>query len=222
MLSKVAGAREAHGAPPGSYLVMSFVTLWPIFPLAVITVPAVWRRRGEDAIGFLLAWLIPCWLVFELVPTKLLHYVLPLYPAIALIVASAAQHGALLADRKWQKVVAFVLPVLPLAIAIVMPFATLLYGQLAGVLMLAGVMIHLPPARRVAARLALLAHASDAVPVTQGQLAEMTGLSRKTINVHLRALENAGAIGCDYRRIRIRNRARLSAIAQNFSPQREP
>jgi 4-amino-4-deoxy-L-arabinose transferase-like glycosyltransferase len=40
-----------------------------------------------------LAWVIPAWIVFEAVPTKLPHYVLPLYPAIALL------SGAALADR---------------------------------------------------------------------------------------------------------------------------
>jgi 4-amino-4-deoxy-L-arabinose transferase-like glycosyltransferase len=35
----------------------------------------------------LLAWSIGVWLVFEIVPTKLPHYVLPVYPALALICA---------------------------------------------------------------------------------------------------------------------------------------
>jgi 4-amino-4-deoxy-L-arabinose transferase-like glycosyltransferase len=36
---------------------------------------------------FLLAWVVPCWIVFELVVTKLPHYVLPLYPAVAILIA---------------------------------------------------------------------------------------------------------------------------------------
>ncbi len=34
-----------------------------------------------------MAWLVPSWLVFELVITKLPHYVLPLYPAVAILIA---------------------------------------------------------------------------------------------------------------------------------------
>ena len=41
-------------------------------------------RRPE---AFLLAWMLPSWLVFELVGTKLPHYTMPLYPAVALITA---------------------------------------------------------------------------------------------------------------------------------------
>ncbi len=39
------------------------------------------------------------WIVFELVPTKLPHYVLPLYPALAILVAIAAEQAGLGADR---------------------------------------------------------------------------------------------------------------------------
>jgi 4-amino-4-deoxy-L-arabinose transferase-like glycosyltransferase len=38
---------------------------------------------------FLFAWLIPSWLVFEIISTKLPHYTLPLYPALALLSARA-------------------------------------------------------------------------------------------------------------------------------------
>jgi hypothetical protein len=39
----------------------------------------------------LLAWILPFWCVFELAPTKLVHYVLPTYPAFALLAALAWQ-----------------------------------------------------------------------------------------------------------------------------------
>ena len=65
----------------------------------------------------------------------------------------------------------------------------LLYEQLAGAAALAVNMIHLPPRARVAARLLFLAGAEArngcVVGVTQSQLAELTGLSRKTVNGHL-------------------------------------
>jgi 4-amino-4-deoxy-L-arabinose transferase-like glycosyltransferase len=48
------------------------------------------RRRQRTAERFLLAWLVPTWLLFELLPTKLPHYVLPTFPALALLVGRAA------------------------------------------------------------------------------------------------------------------------------------
>jgi CRP-like cAMP-binding protein len=91
-------------------------------------------------------------------------------------------------------------------------FAGLLYGQLAGALLLAGILMHMPPPRRVAARLALLAQSSTEVHVTQEQLAEMIGLSRKTVNGHLKALEKRGVIRRDYRRIAILKPEQLQAF----------
>jgi len=46
-------------------------------------------------VRFLLAWIVPSWIVFELVVTKLPHYVLPLYPAIAILIARAIERRTL-------------------------------------------------------------------------------------------------------------------------------
>ncbi len=98
MLSKLA-AQESHGAPPGLYLVLFWVTFWPGAPLAGMAAPAVWRARREPGAQFLLAWLIPSWIVFEAVLTKLPHYVLPLYPAIAILTVGALERRVL--SRSW-------------------------------------------------------------------------------------------------------------------------
>src|SRR5258708_3508157 len=100
MLSKL-GAQESHGAPPGLYLLLFWVTFWPGAPLAAMAAPAVWRARREPGAQFLLAWLIPSWIVFELVLTKLPHYVLPLYPAIAILTVGALERRVL--SRSWLR-----------------------------------------------------------------------------------------------------------------------
>jgi 4-amino-4-deoxy-L-arabinose transferase-like glycosyltransferase len=46
MLAKLA-AQESHGAPPGFYLLLFWITFWPGAPLAGMAVPAVWRARRE-------------------------------------------------------------------------------------------------------------------------------------------------------------------------------
>ena len=94
MLSKLA-AQELHGAPPGLYLLLFWITFWPGAPLAGMAVPAVWRARREPGAQYLLAWLVPSWIVFELVLTKLPHYVLPLYPAIAILTVGALERRVL-------------------------------------------------------------------------------------------------------------------------------
>lgn len=98
MLSKL-GAQESHGAPPGLYFLLFWITFWPGAPLAGLAAPAIWRARREPAAQYLLAWLVPTWIVFELVITKLPHYVLPLYPAIAILTVGALERHLL--SRSW-------------------------------------------------------------------------------------------------------------------------
>ena len=92
-LGKAMGAQESHWGPPGYYLATLLVGFWPgwLF-LAPGIVYAIARRR-EGAVRFLLAWLVPAWIVLELAPTKLPHYTLPLYPALALLCAAAVMAG---------------------------------------------------------------------------------------------------------------------------------
>jgi 4-amino-4-deoxy-L-arabinose transferase-like glycosyltransferase len=100
LLGKVASGQEQHGAPPLFYLLLSWLTFWPAAPLAALAAPAVWRQRREPANRFLLAWLVPSWIVFELVMTKLPHYVLPLYPAIAILIARIIERHELSENRR--------------------------------------------------------------------------------------------------------------------------
>ena len=119
MLGKVASGKEAHGAWPGTYFAVFWATAWPLAPFAALAAPFMARMRRDPAVFFLLAWIIPGWLLFELVPTKLPHYVLPLYPAIAIGAVLAVERGALSLDAVWRKAVFALLPLLAAAVAVV-------------------------------------------------------------------------------------------------------
>jgi 4-amino-4-deoxy-L-arabinose transferase-like glycosyltransferase len=100
LLAKVESGQESHGVPPGFYVLLFWVTFFPGAMLAGLAAPAVWRARSEPGARFLLAWLVPSWIVFEMVPTKLPHYVLPLYPAIAILIAGVVD-GQSLSRNRW-------------------------------------------------------------------------------------------------------------------------
>ena len=102
MLAKVTSGQEAHGAPPGAYLLLYWVTFWPGAVLTLLATPMVWKARREPGAQFLLCWLIPSWIVFEAVLTKLPHYVLPVYPAIAILIAGILQRDGLSKSRFLQ------------------------------------------------------------------------------------------------------------------------
>jgi 4-amino-4-deoxy-L-arabinose transferase-like glycosyltransferase len=102
LLPKVASGQEGKGALPGSYLLAQFVTFWPAAPLLLLAVPAIWRARKAPVTRFLLAWALPVWLLYEAIPTKLLHYTLPAFPALALLAVLHLPQALATAPR-WLK-----------------------------------------------------------------------------------------------------------------------
>ena len=86
---KIAGGHESHGAPPGYYLLGALVMFFPLTLMLPAALSTAWSRRAEPAVRFLVCWLVPAWLIFELTPTKLVHYTLPTYGALALLAAAA-------------------------------------------------------------------------------------------------------------------------------------
>jgi 4-amino-4-deoxy-L-arabinose transferase-like glycosyltransferase len=89
-LGKIFEGEQGHGFPPGYHLLVSFAAMWPALPLLALALPWIWRSRRRPAVRFCLAWALPTWIVYELVATKLPHYVLPAYPALLILAAAAA------------------------------------------------------------------------------------------------------------------------------------
>lgn len=80
---------------------------------------------------------------------------------------------------------------------------------------LAGMMgLLLPPRRRVAMRITQAAR-DGMVPLTQSELAELCGLSRKTVHAHLDALEQAGLLTRAYGRITALDLAGLHRLIED-------
>ena len=118
MLGKVGTAQSYHWAPPGFYLLSFFATFWPGAILAAIAVPFAWIHRKEEPVAFALAWIVPSWLVFEIVPTKLPHYTMPLLPAVAVITVMAIQRHFVGPHRPLAKVSTILIPFIPIGLAV--------------------------------------------------------------------------------------------------------
>ena len=88
-LPKLKSGQESHGAPPGLYLLTILLFVFP----ASIFFGALFRTNAQfwrsDASRFCLIWLLSYWLIIELIPTKLPHYILPIIPALMMLIGRA-------------------------------------------------------------------------------------------------------------------------------------
>ena len=103
MLAKVNSGEEAHWGPPGYYLLTFLIAAFPAAFLVLRGLPAAWRDRLNPATRFLLAWIIPSWLVFEAVATKLPHYSLPMFPPLMLLGAAWAMDPLRRPAPRWLR-----------------------------------------------------------------------------------------------------------------------
>ena len=84
---KMVSGDEGHWGPPGYHLLALPLTLFPaalFLPAGIAAAARALKAGGREALAarVLVAFALPLWIVFELLPTKLPHYVLVAFPAI--------------------------------------------------------------------------------------------------------------------------------------------
>ncbi len=120
---KMAGGQEGHSGPFGYHTLLAPLLSFPATLLLPAGLVVGWTRRREPGVRFALCWLIPTWLMFEILPTKLVHYELPAYGALAMLMAAAVREPL----GKWPRWLGAALSVLMGALLA----AVAVYGQTA-------------------------------------------------------------------------------------------
>ena len=92
LLKKVVSSQESHGFPPGYYFISLYLFFWPgcVYFLAIIKkyFYKIKQLTIKQETFFLICIIFPPLLIFELIPTKLPHYILPIYPALSILISS--------------------------------------------------------------------------------------------------------------------------------------
>ncbi len=87
VLERGQAALEGHSGFPGFYLATAVILCFPWLAVTLKAGTDAWRqRRDVPARLFLLAWALGPLIALELVQTKLVHYWMPAYPALILLV----------------------------------------------------------------------------------------------------------------------------------------
>ncbi len=123
---KLVGGHERHGGPIGYHLLVSPLTLFPWILLAPAAALLAWKQRHEPGVRFALCWLIPTWLLFEILPTKLPHYSLPTHAAAYWLIAAAVMAQ----PQRWSRIAGVVLlGIASLLLAIVAGYGMSQFGD---------------------------------------------------------------------------------------------
>ncbi len=88
---KLAGGQEGHAGPFGYHALLAPLLSFPATLLLPAGLVVGWTKRNEPGVRFAVCWLVPTWLMFEILPTKLVHYALPAYGALAMLMAAAVR-----------------------------------------------------------------------------------------------------------------------------------
>ena len=88
---KLAGGQEGHAGPFGYHALLAPLLSFPATLLLPAGLVVGWTKRNEPGVRFAVCWLVPTWLMFEILPTKLVHYELPAYGALAMLMAAAVR-----------------------------------------------------------------------------------------------------------------------------------
>ena len=100
---KLIKGQQSHGMPFGFFLLLFPLIFWPCSLFLWQGIYYAKENITNPDVRFLIAWIVPTWLFFELIPTKLPEYVLPTFPAIALIIALAvAETPKIVLPTLWQ------------------------------------------------------------------------------------------------------------------------
>jgi 4-amino-4-deoxy-L-arabinose transferase-like glycosyltransferase len=88
---KMAGGQEGHSGPFGYHAMLSPLLVYPATLLLPAALALAWKGRAEPGVRFAVCWLVPTWLMFEILPTKLAHYTLPGLGGMAMLMAGAVR-----------------------------------------------------------------------------------------------------------------------------------
>ena len=92
LLGKVSSGQESHGFPPGYYLITTLILFWPgsilIYPFIKKNFEQNFIRIRKDDLTFflLISFSVP-YILFELVSTKLPHYIYPSYLPLSILLS---------------------------------------------------------------------------------------------------------------------------------------
>ncbi|MFL2660874.1 MAG: ArnT family glycosyltransferase [Alphaproteobacteria bacterium] len=92
LFNKIKSGQESHGFPPGYYSLLILVFFWPgsIFLVSIIkNIKSRFKfiKESDNLMLYLIICFISPFLLFEIIPTKLPHYIYPTYVPLSILIS---------------------------------------------------------------------------------------------------------------------------------------
>jgi 4-amino-4-deoxy-L-arabinose transferase-like glycosyltransferase len=126
---RVTSSMEGHEGPFYFYLIALVLGIFPFTGLALVGMRWVWGQGKRETIRFLWSWLLPSFVIFSAIPTKLPHYIAPLLPAVGLMLGlwlTELSRGRGEVPRFWWRLGGVMTAIIGLLISAGLPTGSLL------------------------------------------------------------------------------------------------
>ena len=133
LFNKVRSGQESHGFPPGYYSLLMLLMFWP----GVIFIPNLIKKvlkdfklsfLKKDYEIFIFFWFIVPFILYELIPTKLPHYIFPCYAALSILLSSIIRKNSF--NGIAQKISFFILCFYPICFLVAQIFIVYEYSKI--------------------------------------------------------------------------------------------
>ena len=96
LFNKVRSGQESHGFPPGYYSILFLLMFWPGAAFIPIFLKKIFKNfkisfLKKDYEIFIFLWFVVPLILYELIPTKLPHYIFPSYAALSILLSSITE-----------------------------------------------------------------------------------------------------------------------------------
>ncbi|MEE2695266.1 MAG: glycosyltransferase family 39 protein [Pseudomonadota bacterium] len=132
LFNKIKSGQESHGFLPGYYSVLIFLFFWPgsIFLYSLVNeIKLKFKEiifKDESTLFLILNFIVP-FIFYELIPTKLPHYIFPSYLALSILISNYIVKNNY--SRKTMKFSLLPLIIFPLAIISFIIYAVISYSN---------------------------------------------------------------------------------------------
>ncbi len=133
LFNKIRSGQESHGFPPGYYSLLILIFFWPGSIFLVNSIGSLKSRfksikKKDDLTLYLIICFISPFLLFEIIPTKLPHYIYPTYVPLSILISKYLSEKRLRTENNFTEFT--ILLLYPMTMIALTSYAVIEYSKI--------------------------------------------------------------------------------------------